>query len=44
VPHLQRGGMAAAARCVPCFRGAFAVTRSQLLPWMYVSVVVQFRN
>jgi hypothetical protein len=29
---LQHGGMAAAARCVPCFRGAFAVTRSQLLP------------
>lgn len=41
----RRGGMAAAARCVPCFLGAFLVTRSQLLAgcccWsLDVSVVV----
>jgi hypothetical protein len=27
VPRQQRGGMAAAARCLLCFLGAFAVTR-----------------
>ena len=44
VRRQQSGGMAAAARCVLCFLGAFAVTRSQMpLPWMDVSVVVQFR-
>jgi len=45
VPRQRRGGMAAAARCVICFLGAFAVTRSQMpLPWMDVSAVVQFRD
>ena len=39
VPRQRRGGMAAAARCVICFLGAFAVTRSDARSccpgWMY---------
>lgn len=34
MPRRQRSGMATSACFLTCFLGAFAVTRSQLLPWM----------
>lgn len=39
VSRRQRGGMAAAARCLLCFLGDFAVTRSCSVaaPWMCIS-------